>query len=241
MRAAATFVRWTGPSEPASALVCIPWAGAGAAPFRSWSSYMPPTVALLAARLPGRESRIAEAPIDDMPQIVELLASELESLGVGRVSLFGHCTGALIAFELAREIARRGIAQVPKLFLASHPAPASPHGDQPGGGPTDLREAVRRLGATPEALLDNAELFALMMPAIEADARLAGRYVYVPETELTADIWVLSGDVDTERDDALDLWRQETSGRFARLVLHGGHMFIGESWAELGRVVTGLL
>jgi surfactin synthase thioesterase subunit len=240
MSAGATLVRWTGPTRPASALVCVPWAGAGAAPFRSWVSLMPPATALLAARLPGRESRIAETPIDDMAQLVDLLASALEALGLDHVSLFGHCSGALIAFELARELRRRRTADVTKLFLASQPAPATLDVDPPARS-SDLREALRRIGATPEAILDNDELFELTRPAIEADARLVRGYSYVPETTLTADIWVLSGDVATEGHDALEPWRQETSGHFARLVLPGGHMFLGESWVELGRLVAGLV
>lgn len=231
-----TLVQWSGSDHPASALVCIPWAGAGAAPFRAWASMMPPEITLLAARLPGRESRAFETPLRDITQVVALLATELESLGLPEVAIFGQCSGAVIGFEVARELRRRATTRVSTLFVASQAAPGTLKADADDS--IDVRETLRMIGGTPEAVLANDELLEILRPAIEADAHLVRGYCYLPEPRLSAHVWAISGDLEANGGAAMDLWGQETSGRFGRLVVPGGHLFAGSSWMELGALLV---
>ena len=53
-------VRWgTGPGD-GPALVCLPWAGSGAVPFRAWGPVLDGVAAVCGVRLAGRESRQTE-------------------------------------------------------------------------------------------------------------------------------------------------------------------------------------
>ena len=88
------------PSPAAVHLLCVPYAGGGAAVFRHWPALLPPTLAVSAIRLPGRESRIGEPPLADIGQMVTAAADDLAAdTATGRpYALFGHSFGALVAF-----------------------------------------------------------------------------------------------------------------------------------------------
>ena len=60
-----------------------------------------PTYAV-AVRLPGRESRLAEAPFTRMAPLVDALATAIEPHLDRPFAFFGHSMGAVVAFELAR-------------------------------------------------------------------------------------------------------------------------------------------
>ncbi|MER7693459.1 thioesterase domain-containing protein [Streptomyces sp. NPDC097610] len=52
------------------ALVCLPFAGAGASFFRAWEKHVPQTLRIVAVQLPGREERFVEPPHTDVAQAV---------------------------------------------------------------------------------------------------------------------------------------------------------------------------
>jgi surfactin synthase thioesterase subunit len=78
------------------------------------------------------------------------------------LSLFGHCSGALIAFEVARELRRRDRLRLSKRFVVSQPAPNAIPVRRPRNGPLDVRETLRRIGGTAGAVLGDDELFGVL-------------------------------------------------------------------------------
>ena len=233
---ASGLVCWKRAPAGCSSLICFPWAGGGAAPFRDWAQWLPDDLGLWAARLPGREVRLAEPPIDEMERLVAVLADEVAASAPQPYALFGHCAGAVIAFELTRELRRRAAPLPVQLLAASQPAPRLARLE-----PTDerdLREGLRRLGGTSEAVLGNPELFELVRPAIEADLRLVENYVYVVDEPLDLPLTVFG----VQDDHAVELtsfetWREETTGPFAVVLLEGNHLFTGASWRVLADAV----
>src|SRR4051794_36920377 len=97
-------------------LFCLPHAGGGAAAFRRWADGMAAAVEVVAVQPPGRETRFREPPFTDWRSLVVSLA---DALPADRpFALFGHSLGALLAFELARELRRRGGPPPDHLFVA---------------------------------------------------------------------------------------------------------------------------
>src|SRR5262249_43498333 len=87
-----------------TALVCLPFAGAGASFYRPWSTQVDPDrLRIVPLQLPGRERRIDEDPHRNVRAAVHELAASLTGAlaGAGRVALFGHSLGAVLAYELA--------------------------------------------------------------------------------------------------------------------------------------------
>ena len=55
-------------------LLCLPGAGAAPAMFRSWSDQLPAEVEVCAVQLPGRGTRLREAPYTEMAPLADALA-----------------------------------------------------------------------------------------------------------------------------------------------------------------------
>lgn len=209
-------------------LFCFPHAGGGSTAFSRWAPALLPEVCVCPARLPGREGRAEEQPVRDMGRLVAALADAIEPYLGRPFAFFGHSMGAVVAFELARELARRNQARPRVLLVSGARAPRFRLGWTPPPDPSqeDLLAELRRLeGAQPSAL-DHEGWVRMVLPALEADAGLYRRYVYVEGTPLACPIHAYGG-----RDDAnvsaahLEAWGSHTSGAFAWEFFPGGHFF----------------
>ncbi len=231
MTAGATcLVSWNDARPEAPALVCIPWAGAGAAPYRAWVPVLGDRMQIHAARLAGREGRFGEQPRADIADVVAELGAALKALNGRPIHLLGHCSGAIIAFELAR-LARRAGLWVTSLIVVGQVTPAlfsdSPFDD-------DARRFV------PLELHREPDLAKMLIALIDADTRMIKTYAYRPDAPLDIPISVLRGaDDDSTTDGDLEKWSAETVGVFRRGAVAGAdHLFAGDaSWLNLARAV----
>src|SRR6476469_5354227 len=101
---------WTVPIRRPSAelqLYCLPHAGGGASMLVPLAALLPEAIQLRAVLLPGREARFREPAHARMTSLVGALADALAPDPAERYALFGHSMGALVAYELARELRRR--------------------------------------------------------------------------------------------------------------------------------------
>ena len=88
-------------------LFCFPYAGAGAAMFRTWPDFLPPDVEVCPVQFPGRGTRLAERPFTQLEPLVQELHRALAPLFDKPFAFFGYSLGALVAFELARHHRRQ--------------------------------------------------------------------------------------------------------------------------------------
>ena len=218
---------WNRSSNASSALVCIPWAGAGAAPFRQWAPVVGHHARLYSARLAGREARIRESPATDLDTVVAELVEAIRELPDDPVHLFGHCSGAIIAFEVARALRHEPAPALGRLIVAGQVAPRR---FVESGRSAD--DAQRYL---PEELRGNDEFARLMLPILEADLRAFARYTYVPGEPLDVPVTAIRGGRDPYvSDDDLAAWSEETTGSFTGdRVDRADAMFSGEAWGWL--------
>jgi medium-chain acyl-[acyl-carrier-protein] hydrolase len=214
------------------ALVCIPQAGAGVAAFWHWRELLPNRIALWVARLPGRENRMMERPLTTIAAMADELAGPVGHLTAEDLILFGHCSGAFVAYELARRLA----LQIPArcritLVVSSQTAPdvLGPIEDSFRDAPLEeLTEVLRAKGGTDEAILANKQMMELLAPGIRADLEAACSYRPRHEKSLlNVPIVALAGNRDTAVNAAgLDAWRDYTSCRFSLHILDGDHFSI---------------
>ncbi len=180
-------------------------------------------------QLPGREGRLRETPFTRIEPLVEALAAELP-LGELPFAFFGHSMGALIAYELVHELARRGGPQPLHLFASGRRAPQVPHREEPLHDLPEPQflERLRELNGTPEEVLRHAELMALLSPLLRADFALHETWTYrAGRTPLAIGLSTLGGIADPEvtRED-LEAWRVETTGPFRLRMMPGDHFFL---------------
>jgi surfactin synthase thioesterase subunit/glycosyltransferase involved in cell wall biosynthesis len=180
-------------------------------------------------RLPGRESRHAEAPFERIEPLVMALATAIESYLDRPFAFFGHSMGAIVAFELARELRRRS-RPLPRMVIASGArAPRYRLHHVPPPDPTDeeLLADMRRLAGIPAGLLTDAAALNAVLPALRADTRLYRHYIYRPEPPLDCPIRAYGGCDDSNiAADQLEAWAGETTVSFAIRRFAGGHFYL---------------
>jgi len=205
-------------------LFCFPHAGGGVSAFSGWAEHLP----VCPVRLPGRETRSGEPPFDRMPDLIQALAGAIQPLLARPFAFFGHSMGAAVAFELARELRRRGQPGPACLLVSAARAPQYRLGHVPGPDPSEaeLVEELRRLGGVPPEVLENQDLMRLLMPALRADTALYRNYVYLPEPPLGCPIRAYRGAEDSNVTlEHLEAWRAQTTGGFSIRQFPGGHFY----------------
>jgi surfactin synthase thioesterase subunit/glycosyltransferase involved in cell wall biosynthesis len=213
-------------------LFCLPPAGGGTLMYAGWKDALDRRTAVVPVRLPGRESRIAEPPIDDIRALVQPLCTAIAPHTHMPFALFGHSMGAGIAFELAHALRRSGYPLPRALFVSAARAPQFRLHHEPPPEPTDeeLLEQLRRLDGLPAGVLDNPNLLRLIMPVLRADTRLYRNYIYTPEDALPVPIFAYGGASDPNvRPEHLEAWRTQTTAGFTHREFPGGHFYLQSS------------
>lgn len=210
-------------------MLCLPHSGGSKETFRPWTRHLA-EVAICAAGLPGRDRRIAEAPLTSAGTIVRHLADSLSHGGDAPWTIFGHSTGAIVAFELARELRRRGMQKLVRALILS--ACGAPHLDAKQKlhrlGDEALVEALVRVGGTSAEVLSDPTMRALFLPIIRADAQVGETYVPAAEPPLELPVFAYAGVLDKYVPlAAVEAWRtwapNLTSRRFP-----GGHFYFAD-------------
>ena len=98
--------------EAALRLICLPFAGAGASVYHAWSNAFPESIEVLAVQSPGRESRLREPRITNACALAKEIANALGPYLDRPYALFGYSVGALVAFEIVRELRRHAAQQI---------------------------------------------------------------------------------------------------------------------------------
>ncbi|MGW0574823.1 thioesterase II family protein [Streptomyces sp. NPDC002920] len=230
---ASTLVSWATGSDNGAALICLPWAGAGSVVFRNWSGVFPQDISVYGVRLPGRENRMNESALTDIAEVIGHVRSSIDDLPHDRIALFGHCSGALVAFELARQLG----PSVVQLSVASQlPPPRAAQAADEQLGSRDLL-AKRYLDAE---LLAEPDMVQLLLPVLEADMRAISTYCYRegPLRDLPVSVFRGTADEEISLEDVIG-WQAVTTGPVQIRELPGAdHLMSGQAWTSLATHVA---
>ncbi|WP_165963991.1 alpha/beta fold hydrolase [Actinomadura sp. KC216] len=222
-------------------LICLPYSGGRAAAFKGLAAELPGDVELCAVELPGHGRRLREKPRTCLRPLVEEVTDVLIEQVRPPFVLLGYSLGALLAFEVARELARDRRPGPAALFVAASGAPHRPStGPQIHDLPkAELVEQLVRLDSSRNAPLEHEDLVDVMLPVVRADLTAVETYVYEPGPPLDCPLVAFGG-----RDDPslprseLAAWAEQTAGDFSVILLAGGHFFLHSSQASFARVLT---
>ena len=231
-------------------LVCFPFAGAGASPFRPWTEALHESVELIAVEPPGRAARIHETPEGDLSRFLGRLGDALRPLLDRPVAFFGHCLGGLLAWEMARRLRQRGELDLRAFFVAgvrpphrltregpfehgllerllAHPTfdPLRPVHEQPD---EVFAEVARHFGiSATDEFLAHTELRNLLLPAVRADFALTAAYRHAREPAWDVPITCFAGlnDPYVSREDAGG-WSDCTRTSFRLHWREGAHFLV---------------
>lgn len=222
-------------------LFCFPYAGGRASIFRTWPDSLPMTIEVCSVELPGRASRLNEPPFTRLLPLVQALADALSPHLYKPFAFFGHSLGALVSFELARQLRAQGAPAPVHLFVSGVGAPhiRNPDSAVHGLPEPQLKDKLRRLNGTPTAVLEHAELMQIMLPILRADFAIYETYAYADEPPLGCPISVFGGVQDRAVSrERLEAWRDQTSTSFSLRMLPGDHFFIHTAQSLLLRMLS---
>lgn len=221
-------------------LFCFPHAGAGATAYQTWARQFPPHVEVCAVQLPGRENRFREGVPRRWGALIESLASSVQAHADRPVAFFGHSMGALVAYEVARQL-RQWQAPMPvHLFASGHRAPHLPRRHELHQLPdAELLQQLQTVGGGQTRLAGHDELTQLLLPIIRADLALVERYTYIPGEPLDTPITALCGAWDPwVSPEEAEGWRQHTGGPFSLRILPGDHFYLRANTGPLVSILS---
>jgi pyochelin biosynthetic protein PchC len=224
-------------------LFCFPHAGGAASYFHPWSASLAPGIEVLAVQYPGREDRAVEPCVTNIPDLADQIHAALRPSLPRTFAFFGHSMGAILAFEVARRIAREEGRGPAHLFVSGRSAPPR-HRHQNlhlAGNPALIAE-LRSLGGTDPRILQDSEVLELIMPAVLADYTASETYRFAPGDPLSCDITAMTGDHDlmVTAGDAAG-WSAHTTGAFNLRVYPGGHFYLDDCRARVLEVISSSL
>jgi pyochelin biosynthesis protein PchC len=224
-------------------LFCFPHAGGAASYFHPWSASLAPGVEVLAVQYPGRENRAVEPCVTNIPDLADQIHAALRPSLPGTFAFFGHSMGAILAFEVARRIAReegRGLAH---LFVSGRPGPPRHrHRNLRLAGNPALIAELRSLGGTDPRILQDSEVLELILPTMRADYTASETYQFEPGPPLSCDITAMTGDRDSENTTVeAAAWSAHTTGAFNLQVYPGGHFYLDDCRARVLEVISSSL
>jgi medium-chain acyl-[acyl-carrier-protein] hydrolase len=211
-------------------LFCFPYAGGDARIYRTWPKALPTFAELVAIQLPGRGNRLGEPPFRRLSSLVERIVEELDSvLREKPVVLFGHSMGAIVSFEVARQMTSGFGIHPLTLLVSGRSAPHIPSNktkiyDLPD---EEFTKELSRLNGTRKETFDCKELMQLMIPVLRADFEVCETYEYIASAPLPCPIAAFGGLMDTEvTQERLNGWKEHTSSTFTARMLPGDHFFL---------------
>jgi medium-chain acyl-[acyl-carrier-protein] hydrolase len=225
-----TWIEHLSPAKtPSMRLFCFPYAGGSADVYRSWRRFLPEDLDVCLVHLPGHGGNIGKKPFTSLPALLQEVADRVSPLTGVPYVLYGHSMGALISFELARELRRRQGAIPQHLFVSGCNAPQLPRKEPVTFNlPNDefLRE-LRRLKGTPAEVLESSELMELFMDVLRADFEMVQTYKHIHGEPLSSPITVYGGLADEYVSaEGCQAWKQQTSATCKVRMFKGDHFFI---------------
>ena len=104
-------------------LFCFPYAGGiPALIYSKWKMKMKEEIEIIPVDMPGRNCQTKEESYDSVDEAVELIIGSMKDDFKGNYAFWGHSMGAVVAYELAREIQKRGLP-LPKHIILSGKKP----------------------------------------------------------------------------------------------------------------------
>lgn len=210
-------------------LFCFPYAGGGASIFNTWPDKLPTTVEVYAVLLPGRENRLTELTFTQLSPLVQTLTEALLPYLTTPFAFFGHSMGALIGFELARQLRWQHGPSPSHLFVSGRGAPQLPPYEPPIH---DLPEPqfiaeLQRFNGTPKEVLEHPELMQLLIPTLRADFAICETYTYTRGAPIECPISAFGGLQDHRvRPERLEPWRHQSCASFKLRLFPGDHFFL---------------
>lgn len=224
-------------------LFCFPYAGGATYAYSGWDALLPREIEVCPVELPGRAGRMREPAARRIRPLVESMGAALLPWLDRPFAFYGHSMGALISFELARELRRSYQVQPVHMFVSSCLAPQSRRRREKityNLPEAEFIKEVRGFNGIPKELLEHSEeLMQLTMPLLRADFEACQTYEYLAEPSLKCPLTVVGGWQDKGLNHSdLEEWCEQTTAACTVRMVSGDHLFINTSRTWILRLLA---
>ncbi|MEV5593664.1 alpha/beta fold hydrolase [Streptomyces sp. NPDC052496] len=230
------------PPGPVFTCFFIHHAGGSATAFSPFARHLPQTWELYAVDLPGRGRTAGDPPCRSATGAAAFLRPGILARASGAYGIFGHSMGALVTYELARELAVS--ARPPTwLGLSGSAAPQLVHDlhtERRDLWPTtELVGFLRDLGGTPEEMLTDPDMAAYLVEVLRGDIAIVDTYTYTPGPAMGIPASIHYGDTDPlVTHEHITPWRKHFHARVDTQSWPGGHFYLFDQAQKLSQHIV---
>ncbi|WP_406859435.1 alpha/beta fold hydrolase [Streptomyces sp. HUAS MG47] len=191
-------------------------------------------ISVTGALLPGRGRRVREAPHRSIPSLLAEIeeAARCDDFAAfsGDYGLLGHCSGSLVALEIARLLVRLPCANPQLLVVCScRPPELVPDTGTSRLSREDMFARTAALGGLPDALLADRDFLDLLERPMRADWEVFDGYVHTGSPALPVPILTARGaDDPTVPAAEQPLWKAQTRALFRSVELKTDHWMLSD-------------
>jgi len=210
-------------------LFCLPFAGGGASAYRTWGTVLAPHVEVCPIQLPGREERFDEPAHTNLRTMASIVVEQLHAFFDKPYALFGHSMGALLSYEVLRQLEAVSAPAPVQAFLSAYVPPHRPSRWAPIHQLPDAAflDELRQLEGTPEAVLQHPELMQFLLPTLRADFQACETYEGGALSPLATPLTIYGGTDDGDvSEEELAAWQVHTSSDFRLRIFPGNHFYL---------------
>ncbi|HTE33441.1 MAG TPA: thioesterase domain-containing protein [Chryseolinea sp.] len=224
-------------------LYCLPFAGGNKYSYRGYEEKAPAAVKIVTLEYPGRGTRLKEALITDMEQLVEDAFKNIRPLIRDQpYALYGHSMGGVVAFLLSKKIISEGNLAAPlHIFITGTMGPSRQSKDAINRHllpKKEFIEEMRTLDGCPEEILENEEMLSYFEPILRADFEASETFRYQQGSLLNIPFTVITGNEELMEEEDIATWQMETSDVVDFRRMPGKHFFIFEHSNEILKVIS---
>ncbi|WP_353500427.1 thioesterase II family protein [Vibrio chaetopteri] len=217
---------------------CFPHAGGGAHQYHSWQNAFPEHINWSAIDRAGRYSRIGEVANASFNLIVDDLVEQIVARSVNTdFALFGHSMGGALAYEVTRELEKRGV--FPKcLFVSSALCPSKR--EEGAYRYFDLEDDLfleHLMSLSDGATTQNVEVLRAFLPDIRDEYRQYHEYAPKPGIVLKTPILALCGKSEYVNE-TMDSWKELTQCFHGVSRFSGGHFYWKNHFPKVAQIIT---
>lgn len=209
-------------------LFCIPHAGCSASCFINWEEKLSDQVEVVPVELAGRGVKIDIPMYQDIHEVLEDIFRSFDFKEEDNFALYGHSSGAIIAYALACEMKKRYAKQPLHLFLSSICPPRYTNDEDMMLSQLttcQLKQRLIDMGGMQEEEVDDFIFEKFFMPTMIGDMKILENYPYNSfSNDIDSDISILYGQFD-DRVKNLSEWNAYTRGNCNLIEFEGGHFF----------------
>lgn len=215
---------------PKMRLFCMPFAGSGTTFFSQWQEYLGEEIEVCPIQLPGHQTRMDEPLIDNVKELAQAMLEGIIPLTEDMPYAFwGHSSGAVLSYEVAKQIEEYGLMGPECIFLSGAGVKYNPKGKPLSQqNPDEMVESLNRMLGWDVREYEAMNLYDEQQSNIlKNDFGMVEKYQVEPESKIDARIRVYYAEKEMDMPfEDIEAWKEHTRADVSFCGMGDNHGYI---------------